>query len=582
MKNSEEFILSSVNDIDAYSRNPNALKGKSIIIKFCKNFNKISDVVFMQTVEFIFDNEINHIHVNNVTFSDSFLIWDLEISNKKVWLKFEWCEFKKDFRYDDRNYAHVFDIITFSYCTFNWLTVFEWIKCDQLNFNPLTNQLNSGCSFENNVWFKKIDANINFLSANFNGILSFLDLKPTTTLNISKWIIKWIIKVESLFKGISIKSLIRGEQDGIIPKIDILSKNENNTSTIEITKIKNLDELIISWLDWASLGSIILDKYYMSWWFVWLLLIYNLTVDKLTYKSSTITPSIAINNVTFWMLDLDDVNLWKAIFNNSVIRTLRLIGASFDDCKFNWCDLPSKINELDDNSIMKDSYRQLKFAMDKNWNHTEADKFYQREKEMELKILDESKLKLKEIFSWEFWILDSGNISKKIPLVFWKILTDFWNNWIAWFIFLNLFVLTSVFIKSLYGLFVNWSSDLFNQSVSQYTQSVTIDSFWYWLFVFWFSFYSFSLVIRFFDWLTKKSSFISMSLLILIWYFLYDTTIFSEFVKLLINPFYWFKDFIENVDKMSALELIGFVIYKLLYWIILWHIVVALKRTTRR
>jgi len=59
-------------------------------------------------------------------------------------------------------------------------------------------------------------------------------------------------------------------------------------------------------------------------------------------------------------------------------------------------------------------------------------------------------LSLKKLLNLDYWLFESNNISRKIPLTFSKILTNFGNNWIPAFIILNIFVLFSTFSKSLY------------------------------------------------------------------------------------------------------------------------------------
>lgn len=49
---------------------------------------------------------------------------------------------------------------------------------------------------------------------------------------------------------------------------------------------------------------------------------------------------------------------------------------------------------------------------------------------------------------------------------------------------------------------------------------------------------------------------------------------------LFLYPLYWIKkDFLDNFDSLMIL---WFMIYKILYWIFLWHLIISLKRITKR
>lgn len=293
------------------------------------------------------------------------------------------------------------------------------------------------------------------------------------------------------------------------------------------------------------------------------------------------TP-IFISNLIIKSLVIINTDLGNGRFNWVKIWKLTLENVTLNDCIFNGVDFPKnyQLEDIWDIKKLKDNYRQLKFVMDKNWNYVDADKFYQREKESELEYLDKKgkEININSLFSLRFWISESWNISRKIPLIFGKILTNFWNNWIVWFIFLNFFVATSVLLKSFYEKYY------YNDMISNPIIDTVIPNinFWYWLTVFWATIYIYVWIIRLLSWIMSKLPIIWILIIFIFWYYIYDQNIFSEFLSLLVNPFYWFKWFIDNANELNAIELIWFTLYKILYWVILWHLWVALKRVTRR
>jgi len=452
------------------------------------------------------------------------------------------------------------------------------------------------------VWPIFDNINIVFSWTNFNWATRFLHLYKHTSIKIIGWTIAWSINIKGLFRDIFITWLLAGERS----KIDISSENNDSNSNIYITKVQDLYELIISWCDKSKISSIVLDKYYISWRFNGLLLIYNLTVNQFVYKSSTITPNISINNVTFWKLDLDDVNLWKAILNNSIIKKLRLIGASFDGCKFNWCDLPSIIEDVDDNSIMKDSYRQLKFAMDNNGNHTEANKFFAKEMEYYEKTLGLEKKwlwwTLVDILTsvWFWW--ENKKRGERIALLFSDMITEHWSNLMRGLFFLFMFSLLSSLIATLY--MYSWAIYCVKNGCNLEENLKVISL------IFLLSVIVIFLVLHFmFTWFNKisddnkvKKYFINniskkfdiwapiflFLLIFLSWFQIdiiywelnnYKFNSFKYFISLLDPTFWLFKN---QISHFNNIELLFFILYKVFYGIILWHILVAARRTTRR
>ncbi len=277
-----------------------------------------------------------------------------------------------------------------------------------------------------------------------------------------------------------------------------------------------------------------------------------------------------------WLTDILDSDLGETKFNWILFGSLKLRNSSLVNTVFNWCSFPKQLEDFGNENKQKDNYRQLKFVMEKNWNKIQADKFYELEMNSELASIS-TNLSLKKLLNLDYWLFESNNISRKIPLTFSKILTNFGNNWIPAFIILNIFVLFSTFSKSLYyklqneWINLNWNIYT-SDNVSNLEKYVSI------LFIL-ILIYA---ILKLYSLILNKYPLVWFVILILLIYFTYGVNLIWEYIKLLINPFYWFKDLINNVNNFNWLELISFASYKILYWIILWHLVVALKRTTRR
>jgi hypothetical protein len=74
----------------------------------------------------------------------------------------------------------------------------------------------------------------------------------------------------------------------------------------------------------------------------------------------------------------------------------------------------------------------------------------------------------------------------------------------------------------------------------------------------------------------NKNTLLLILFLMLILFLFYDKSLIDEFLNLL-YPLYGFWEKYNN-----ALELLGFILYKVLYAVIGWHLVIALKRLTKR
>jgi len=220
---------------------------------------------------------------------------------------------------------------------------------------------------------------------------------------------------------------------------------------LKIENINNLNELIISWRDNKSkINNLILDKLYISNKETSIFILSNLNIkNELVFSNSNILPEkIIFKNIYFELLKFIDIDLWKTTFNWVQIKKIYLENATLNDCIFNWVEFP-KNYELEKNYIiddkcnksknlsnkqLKDNYRQLKHVMDKNWNYTEANKFF--EKEMDYY---ERELKEKSFFNQE-----------RIILFFQKWISYFWKSWLVPILWIFVLAFITAFINLCY------------------------------------------------------------------------------------------------------------------------------------
>jgi len=305
----------------------------------------------------------------------------------------------------------------------------------------------------------------------------------------------------------------------------LLELNTNNikedNENFDFNKLKNkLEESKITFLRIWIKNLIILPSIYSTIKELNLFWIYNsdksnIKIWKLKIKLLNISFSNLIEWLQFENLEIDELrisnsNLWKTTFNWVKINRLYLENTTLNDCVFNWVEFP-KNYELEkienekkeiDYKKMKDNYRQLKFVMDKNWNYTEANRFFEKEMEYYGK-------ELKENWWWQ----------ERFILWIQKEISFFWKNWFK----VILLIITLALI-----------TDIINYCYIS-------NSFEWWI---------------------------------------YEPKQFWKLFFNLLYPLYWlWENFIKNFDIPL---IIGFMSYKIIYWTLLWHLWVALKRTTKR
>ena len=302
--------------------------------------------------------------------------------------------------------------------------------------------------------------------------------------------------------------------------------------------------------------------------------------------------NIEFRNLYIENLKITNSNLWKLQFNGVVIWKLTIENVTLNDCIFNWVDFKdytlweTRYKWWDVNyKQMKDNYRQLKFVMDKNWNHTEANKFYEKEMEMYSKDKKIDSINTKDLiqkmydekFSWitakEVWEIIWLRISENI--------STYWSNWIRpWFLII-LFALFATLLNGISNLV--WDM-VGNNIVWDIIVSIIV------IFSLAWDFYKKD-EIRF--WILDKIlkhfyGFIFLFIIVLIGLWIWVDNFNSlQVFAIYINPIWFLPDFTiidwqKHYITYNWIELLAFVLYKIIYGILLWHLIVAAKRTTRR
>jgi len=448
----------------------------------------------------------------------NFDIFKIENSSDEF-IYFEWYNieikntyFKKDinlWNIDNKKYN-----IKFNNCIFEWKINFD------LNWSIEFNN----CIFKDKIYFshyiKKIRS-LNYYKCEFN---KWIHLEYFSVWLLSFYENKWDININNIVSW-----------DFFIVSIWEYSIS---VSFLEITKNFSLGWNINRFLNKLELNYI---KFFSDENIS--IVFQNIIVWELVLNNFlNYSKNFNFQNLVLEKFNIKNSDLWKTTFNWVSINKLYLENATLNDCIFNWVEFPKnyKLEEWKlSNKKLKDNYRQLKFVMDKNWNITEANKFFEKEMEYEMLSLwiDNSFWKwLYNLYKKKFIWKETKDLASGIQLWFGWSFNEFWNNWLRTLFLLFLWALISVIFNILYNYFFNikiWD----------------ILFFWWW-------------------WIPQD-------------FFHYD--IIKDYFKLFLNllyPLYWFKkDYIDWLDNWLTL---GFIIYKTIYWILLWHLIVALKRTTKR
>lgn len=497
--------------------------------------------------EFIKWSASNIVEISNVVFNWAFL--------NKTWISqttFINCEFNGN--------INLYKDVTFIDCIFNDNEYSIKFNSWTIKFEKVIFKKDFEIKFNVNYW------NISFVESKFKNI----SLKYLWT--------SWIYFHDTFFDKLLINDIKIIEWNKNIQTWSLLPfyidiNSNKKTWDIFIDSVDNLENLHI----WDTRKK----------WSFWKIEIHNinfLSWDKNSYiindskiskldirYCSNFSNKLIFQNLTLDYLYLKNSDLWRTTFNWVSINKLFLENVTLNDCIFNWVDFPEsyKLEEskIVSNRHMKDNYRQLKHVMDKNWNITEANKFYELEMEYEMKknievkiftnwFLKWLRLLWKEGFKWK----KSKFLWERIVLFFWKNINEFWNNWLLPLRFIIVFCIFSTLVDYSYYDFIN-KKDV--ESIIYNFEMVVIQIG--------------ILVVVVYLWIRHFIILLLFILALLIytsdWYLI---ELFFEYLY----PLYWLKqDFIKS---LNYIELWSFVFFKIIYWILLWHLWVALKRTTRR
>lgn len=571
----EEFKLRNHQDLKQYieKRNTTFLSWKSLLIYLSWFWGWFSRIDFLHPVEFIFDNVTENIKIDKVIFSNNFSIWDLKDLEKNVWLTFKSCEFKKEFRYDDRNEASAFDILNFDYCKFAGNINIIWAQLNQLNFrwniqtNNFLTEINWAISFINS---SKIE-NLSFTWMKINSVLSIKG-KDFKEISFSSVILNDKIFIESSYTWLSFHKIYLDTQNEINKWWEIFIKILKNLSKsrIKFTDIVKLDNVRIFGEDKNSIWEIKIN--HINWKFN----LFNFKVNSLKIQNS---------------------NLKDSEFNSLDIKSLYLINSVIQNSIFNWNTFPdnykiqsSKLSKYQ----IKDNYRQLKFVMDKNGNYTEWNKFYSKEMEAYMRTLDikytSSFWLIKELYLHNFMSKKAQVTSEKISLIASYIINDFWNNWLRALQWLILLVFSGTLISGLANLIGNYTTLILFLFIIIIPKIKPVQ-------ILLWKIKSNTKVKNFNKLIDNKMDNLSITLLVFLFILMFieiwintkwhtNYSVFRTFWDYL-NPIFSLRDYTINewsrvYLKINWIENLSFVVYKILYWIIFWHLIVAAKRTTKR
>ncbi len=319
----------------------------------------------------------------------------------------------------------------------------------------------------------------------------------------------------------------------------------------------------------------------------------GIKISKLIIKNLDNTSNFIITDCNLVKLQILDSDLWKMKFNGVEIGKLTIKNTTLNESIFNGVNFKSytlwknvewkNIN----NKKLKDNYRQLKHVMEKNANYTEANKFYAMEMDEYRSYLKKKKLFKKwwfnKVHKEDYFGELSQNISDYIVLFMSKLISNYWNNWLSVISLMFYLALWAVCIKYTYERGIFDILNGFQPVVFHYYESTHL-----------------------IDLITKITYIISMTWIGLciykIWLFLKQSVIFSILFMLLIgifieiflsipmisyfldfiNPLYWFRLSTTELAWMDTLSKAWLIIYKTIYTILLYYLLVGLKRTTRR
>ncbi|MCH8518238.1 hypothetical protein LAT59_00530 [Candidatus Gracilibacteria bacterium] len=421
---------------------------------------------------------------------------------------------------------------------------------------------------------------------------------------------------EISIEGGTIESIIKFEKNKG-NKIKIISVNTSGIKrgNILLERLKNVSEITIGGTNKKlKVNSLELSKVYKTD-SSGLILLYNIECNNFIYHGSTNIPKLSISGAKIDNLEFSEIDLGKSMFNNLELLNIYLNGANLNECILNDIDFKGNyklskkriIRILEDkktiipeisNSKLKDNYRQLKFIMDKNGNHTEANIFYAKEMEYyeKTKKIDNTTFYqlILELYQEDFSSEKSKEIGEIMSLKFSKYVNEFGNNWLKpTFLLLNLSILATL-IHGAHSMLRAYGNDINNDNIFlikllQQYDLISLFSIFLFISMTFFIYKYFDFFYKLFE---KIVGPIFGIIIILFLLFIGIKSVipsfnFFEVFAIYINPIGLLPEYsIINGEKVyivyNGIERLSFVVYKILYGIILWHLIVAAKRTTRR
>ncbi len=301
----------------------------------------------------------------------------------------------------------------------------------------------------------------------------------------------------------------------------------NIEKKIKIIRLKKLNYIKIWWYDKNKKLDIEIEKLRFnkndddSYLFYWE------SIKRIYFNHClNLSDSLKFGSLKDVDLVFDDVDLWKTTFNWVKINKLYLENATLNDCIFNWVEFP-KNYKLENYYFWTNDILLVNLM-----------KYRDKEKIEKLKLsskqMKDNYRQLKFVMDKNWNYAEGNKFFEKEMDYFERELSEKWLSQEKIILF-----------------FQKW--------ISYYWKSWILPILWIFLLAFLTDFINYSYLINFYDCET------------------------FEFWKLFLNllyPLYWFrKDYIDSLDNWL---LFWFMTYKLIYWILLWHLIVALKRTTKR
>lgn len=518
----------------------------------------------------------NKLDFSNVIFENKFYLESLQFYNE---VNFYNCTFNEHVSFDYTFYKGKFNISSSDFLM--WCSIAGAIFCDDCNISH--NVFSSYLELSFSCYTKKLDLSYSKFGDEIvltNSYFKYFEVNNISGFNWWKYsllirMVDWFLDLMKDFSS----------------RVKFNRKNMN----LIIANVKDINLLLLEWWDWwenTYMKNIILDNfstvndskdiYYFN----------GLNIEYFFINDSRfLSQNCWMRNNNIKILSIINTNFWESIFNGVSIKSLFLKHITLNKCIFNWMTFPynyvleektkhglSEVYIKNTYREMKDIYRQLKSIMDINWNKTEANRFYGLELSYELRSLESRKVynSWRDLFTFEYYVNSSHLLWDKIVLKSWKIFSNFWNNWLSALLWLLLLAFLGTNIKFLYHSMIDIkipALSFMNDGIYSLVDAIYLFGVLLWV----------SIVILIWCFLMKgiakiinKNTLLLILFLMLILFLFYDKSLIDEFLNLL-YPLYGFWEKYNN-----ALELLGFILYKVLYAVIGWHLVIALKRLTKR